>query len=61
MMLLKGCPHCGGDLYLQSDLDGPFWHCLECARAPEAKLVGALAPALVPLVSGTGPNFDRGR
>ncbi|OGT27923.1 MAG: hypothetical protein A2Z17_04080 [Gammaproteobacteria bacterium RBG_16_66_13] len=61
MLRLKGCPRCGGDLYLHSDLDGPFWLCLQCGRATDAKLVGALTPALVPVASGTGPNFERGR
>ena len=59
MLRLKGCPRCGGDLYLQSDMDGPFWLCLQCSRAMDGKLVGTLA--LVPIASGTGPNFDRGR
>ena len=59
MMRLKGCRRCGGDLHLEADLDGPFWVCLQCGRATEARLLGA--PALVPVASGPGPRFDRGR
>ncbi len=61
MMRLKGCRRCGGDLHLEADLDGPFWLCLQCGRDVEAGLLGAPAPALVPVASGPGPNFDRGR
>jgi len=32
MIWLKGCPHCHGDLILESDGDGRRAKCLQCAR-----------------------------
>ena len=30
---LKGCPHCGGDLAHEQDMDiGTMWKCLLCSR-----------------------------
>lgn len=27
---LKGCPRCGGDLFLERDLYGAYYCCLQC-------------------------------
>ena len=37
MWKLKGCPRCGGDIFIDRDLDG--WHeqCLQCAYQHELK------------------------
>ena len=36
--ILRGCPHCGGDLYVNyhdSNQDG--WLCLQCGRHPDRR------------------------
>ena len=30
MWIIKGCTRCGGDLFLELDLDGFHEHCLQC-------------------------------
>jgi DNA-directed RNA polymerase subunit M/transcription elongation factor TFIIS len=30
MMILKGCPRCKGDLYIDRDLDGTYISCMQC-------------------------------
>ena len=30
MIKFKGCPKCGGDLYLKEDMFGKFLDCLQC-------------------------------
>ena len=34
---LKGCPRCGGDVYLDSDLNGWYEQCLQCSQRHELK------------------------
>lgn len=28
----KGCAKCRGDLYLEDDIYGTFWRCMQCGR-----------------------------
>lgn len=30
MMILKGCPRCKGDVYLQKDIEGSYLSCMQC-------------------------------
>jgi hypothetical protein len=32
MLLLKGCPHCGGDLTLERDSRATYLECLQCGH-----------------------------
>ena len=32
MFYFKGCKKCKGDLYLQDDLYGAFYKCMQCGR-----------------------------
>jgi len=34
---LKACPRCGGDTYIDSDIDGWYEQCLMCAYRRELK------------------------
>ena len=45
-VLLRRCPHCGGDVRLVRDIYGSYRQCLQCSReiAPEA----LTAPAPIP-------------
>ena len=61
MLRLKGCPRCSGDLHLYYDLDGLCWACIQCGYAAEAKLLGMLAPALMPMMNSTGSGAAQGR
>ena len=42
-VLLRHCPHCGGDVRLVRDIYGAYRQCLQCSReiAPEALVVSA--------------------
>ena len=42
-VLLRQCPHCGGDVRLVRDIYGAYRQCLQCSReiAPEALVVSA--------------------
>lgn len=44
-VLLRQCPHCGGDVRLVRDIYGAYRQCLQCSReiAPEALVVSASA------------------
>jgi len=33
MILHKGCPRCGGDVMVDSDLYGTFVKCIQCSRS----------------------------
>ena len=35
MIFFKGCPKCGGDLYLDSDIYGDYLNCLQCGYAAD--------------------------
>ena len=41
-VLLRQCPHCGGDVRLVRDIYGAYRQCLQCSReiAPEALVAG---------------------
>ncbi len=32
---LKGCPRCGGDMYVDKDIDGWYTKCLQCSFSPK--------------------------
>lgn len=32
MLLLKGCPRCGGDLHETADLYGRYHQCIQCGH-----------------------------
>lgn len=34
---LKGCPRCGGDVFLAKDIDGWYEQCLMCSHRRELK------------------------
>ena len=42
-VLLRRCPHCGGDVRLVRDIYGSYRQCLQCSReiAPEALTANA--------------------
>ncbi len=42
-VLLRRCPHCGGDVRLVRDIYGSYRQCLQCSReiAPEALMATA--------------------
>ncbi len=40
---LKSCPKCGGDLYIDRDIDGWFSQCLQCSHWRELGSVGPTA------------------
>jgi hypothetical protein len=39
MMKLKGCPRCGGDLFIDENRDGRSEQCLQCGFEKEMKPV----------------------
>ena len=43
MIKFKGCPKCHGDLYLNQDMYGKYWNCLQCGyvREPHSEAVEA--------------------
>ena len=52
----RGCPRCGGDLYLnQGD-----WQCLHCGRYPRPALAATPLPELETRAAGTPPGADAG-
>ncbi len=44
MFWLKGCPRCGGDLFSDTDLFGPYITCFQCSRDLNEADVAALIP-----------------
>jgi phage FluMu protein Com len=32
MLLLRACPHCGGDLVFERDTDSAYLECLQCGH-----------------------------
>ena len=38
---LKGCPRCGGDVYIDKDLDNWYEQCLQCSYRVELRRVNA--------------------
>jgi ribosomal protein S27AE len=46
--LLKSCPRCGGDVYIDRDADGWFEQCLQCSYRKElVQLKNRLVPVTV--------------
>ena len=37
---LKGCPRCGGDVFVSSDHNGSYEQCLQCAWEGELTFIG---------------------
>jgi len=35
--LVRGCPRCGGDMFIDKDLDGWYEQCLQCSYRCELK------------------------
>ncbi len=38
MIFFKGCPKCGGDLYLRNDIYGDYLDCLQCGYATDLEV-----------------------
>jgi ribosomal protein S27AE len=57
MWKLKSCPRCGGDIFIDRDLDG--WHeqCLQCSYRRELAKIAEFKEQPVP-VGGTKPKKD---
>ena len=55
----KGCPRCGGDLYLDEDEYGKFLSCLQCGFLRDVA-INPVDPAL-PLVINMRLPGERGR
>ncbi|MFC1871338.1 hypothetical protein ACFLYF_02935 [Chloroflexota bacterium] len=36
---VKGCPRCGGDMFLETGMEGWFWDCLLCGFRDEVSEV----------------------
>ena len=45
----KGCPRCGGDLFIDKDYDGWYEQCLQCAFRRELRVV---EPKKEPVAAG---------
>lgn len=51
MIKFKGCPKCRGDLYLNQDIYGKYYNCMQCGYVkdltgqPEMDISGATAAA----------------
>ncbi len=52
---LKGCPRCGGDVYIDRDMDGWYEQCLLCAHRRELK---ELNPQRNPVTIGAFDDED---
>jgi ribosomal protein S27AE len=60
MWKLKGCPRCGGDTFLDRDLDSWYEQCLQCSYRHELKNVDEFnEPSLQeknpPVLAGENP------
>jgi len=44
MFHFKGCSQCRGDLYLEDDIYGTFWRCMQCGRYTDVELREAGQP-----------------
>jgi hypothetical protein len=66
MLILKSCPRCGGDLFLEAQLDESELYCLQCAhrvaagnlparlrRLADGHKAAALKSLRVPVATGT--------
>lgn len=64
MWQVKGCPRCGGDVFIDRDHYGWYRECLQCGymgvldvsqvpKSPESKLTAVMAeePAAVPVLT----------
>ena len=49
-VLLRQCPHCGGDVRLARDIYGAYRQCIQCCREidPEMLTISAPMPAETP-------------
>lgn len=59
-VMLRQCPHCGGDVRLVRDIYGAYRQCLQCSReiAPETLVV---TPAPAPAMPAGQPERRAGR
>jgi len=46
---LKACARCGGDLFVDRDMDGWFEQCLQCSYRRELRELRNFKPQLVPV------------
>ena len=46
---LKACARCGGDLFIDRDMDGWFEQCLQCSYRRELRESKGYEPQLVPI------------
>ncbi len=44
---IKSCSRCGGDMYIDRDIDGWFVQCLQCSHRKELSLTNQLRPVRV--------------
>jgi ribosomal protein S27AE len=49
---LKDCPRCGGDTFIDKDMDGWYQQCLLCAYRRELKELNASKRPLEKVVAG---------
>jgi hypothetical protein len=56
-MLIKNCPRCRGDMYLEKDLDGIELVCLQCGKRLRPSFAYSRAPAIT---SGRTPRLPGG-
>jgi ribosomal protein S27AE len=50
---LKSCPRCGGDVFIERDLDGWYEQCLQCSYRVDLK---TLAEFKEPIPAGETPS-----
>ena len=53
---LKSCTRCGGDLFIDKDIDGWFEQCLQCSYRKELKELGEFERQTVS-VGGSRTSF----
>ncbi|MDD5288950.1 MAG: hypothetical protein PHY28_07585 [Dehalococcoidales bacterium] len=55
---LKACTRCGGDLFIDRDMDGWFAQCLQCSLRRELKDIRELKRQPVPVGAKYTPTED---
>ena len=43
----KSCPRCGGDMFIDSDMDGWYEQCLQCSHRYELKKINEFKEPVV--------------
>ena len=54
MLWIKCCPRCLGDMFLESDPDGPEWVCIQCGNRCEGRREEAAQGSFQPVVLAAG-------